>query len=1497
MSRKFFAAPAGLAPARTPRGLVPALSLAVVTALALAPTSGAADVQPSGTEDPTLATASSRSFWQDDGSVVKRIYGSPVNVKVGGAWKRIDPRLTVDGDRLRNVRGDVQVSIPRTLSGGRVEVADGAVSATLAPVGLRGTARVTGSSAGFAAAAPGVAASYASTDRGVRETLELRGAEAPSRLDFLLTPGPGLTVRPTRHGGADIVDVNGKRRMVLSPSFAWAGRALYEARNVPTRITRSGRGWRVRLDLGAAWIRQALKTQTVTVDPTLTIPNATQNATLLSANPDTAGWTDATGLLMLSAGARSTLHFDVSSVPEGARVLDAKLALHGNPYDPLVGSRPRPVSVHEMTGGWTGSQATWNSRATGQPWTTPGGDFLLDPAATVTDVRSSDGWTYWHPTTMVQRWVSGTAANNGMMLVGQPNSTDFPTYFDAINTAPWEGSAEINPYGPYLQIRYAPPAGRRRDDTYLDTQLNARTTMGVGVATGNLLLSSQDVSIAGLGQPLSLTRSYNTGLVGQWTGAFGNGGTGGLTGDVRLEPLAEGGMMLRLGDGSTYRYPKNGTGFTAAARLEADLVRKPDDTFELTYRRSQAKWRFAANGLLTQVADKNGNTISLAYTTGVLTSITDTQGRVLDVTVNLGSQITRLQDPSGRHWDYAYASVGTKGTRLTKFTDPEGGETLYAYDSSNRLRKITTPGGRVTTITYDPDSRVSEYTQITDPDAESGPTTTLRYDQDDPRCPSAESVRGTIVTDPRGNETLYCSNDQLQVIYSVDAKGHAQSRSYTSQGQVQTFSDGVGTGSAITTNGYDGLSNNLQSSVGPMGETTSYGYKAGATSLTDKYQPESQTDADQKQQFFGYDANGNMTSVRDNADPALANMQASLTYNPDGTIATAKDGENRQTGYGYFTATDGGSRRGLLKQITPAGPLNPTTLDYDTLGRVTSATDGNGKTTTYTYDKLDRVKTIVFDDDSVIAYGYDADGNTTQRSDTAGGTYGYGYDDLGRRTSESLPGGRAVSYGYDAAGNLTSLTDGSGTTGYGYDELNRTCFVAPGGGYGSCLAPPSGAITMSYDALSHRTQTRYPNGVVVDTPTDLSGKPTAILATKAGTVLTRRDYTYSTFPGGKTGELLKTQTKNGASVAETYSYDGSGHLAQAEQILMGGTTPSKLGFGFDRAGNRKTAYCLPPWPLPMTNLGATYNSANQLVMQTLSGTPTAGCPDRPSASFAYDGAGNDLRFGYNDRNQTTSVGSASLGYAGPNQAELIDDDGRTIENNLLGVGRRISGGNPTAFVRDPSGELLARKAPGNVWSYYVHDHLDSVIAVTDAAGAVSKQYDYDPDGNTIGSSSGKPEDFGYTGAYVRSGAQALYHNGLRWYDPRTARWTQPDPLDQPGDLQNANRYAYVGANPLNWTDPLGLALCTKAGKDHGICNKGGRRSGSGYPRPQDDRTYVPDGRGSGKLNVNAKTAIVSAATGAAGLACGAVSGGMAAAFCGMAGAQLSSSLTDPDKAH
>lgn len=82
-------------------------------------------------------------------------------------------------------------------------------------------------------------------------------------------------------------------------------------------------------------------------------------------------------------------------------------------------------------------------------------------------------------------------------------------------------------------------------------------------------------------------------------------------------------------------------------------------------------------------------------------------------------------------------------------------------------------------------------------------------------------------------------------------------------------------------------------------------------------------------------------------------------------------------------------------------------------------TDANGTTTNYTYDSLNRLKSVACDLLSVD-YSYDAVGNLKNLVDATDITQ-YTYDSKNRLIQETHPSGMVVRYEYDNVGNRTKV--------------------------------------------------------------------------------------------------------------------------------------------------------------------------------------------------------------------------------------------------------------------------------------------------------------------------------------------------------------------------------------------------------------------------------------------------------------------------------------------
>ena len=477
----------------------------------------------------------------------------------------------------------------------------------------------------------------------------------------------------------------------------------------------------------------------------------------------------------------------------------------------------------------------------------------------------------------------------------------------------------------------------------------------------------------------------------------------------------------------------------------------------------------------------------------------------------------------------------------------------------------------------------------------------------------------------------------------------------------------------------------------------------------------------------------------------------------------------------------------LATKTLPDGTLTEN-RQYDTNGNLVSLTHFNGVTTTYSYDALNRLLSRITPGEPTVSFTYTATGKRQTMTD-ASGTTSYSYDSMDRLTARATPEG-TLSYAYDAAGNPASIASnhvhGVSTT-YAYDSRNRLSTVEDAN-------LPSGANTTSYsyDAASNVGQVLYPNGVQSTMTYDVLNR-IAGLATQAAS------YSYQR---GAVGNLTNAVESSGRTVQ--WSYDGINRLTGENIAGAAGNANGSASYSLDPVGNRLSDSSSIP-DVPSGSYG--YNADDEVNTET------------------YDLNGNTLTtggkaFSYDSENHLTSMngGAVTLIYDGDGNrvGKSVASNGTTVTTYYL-----VDDLNPTGYpqvVEELSGagvvahqytyglqRISENQVLNGAWtpSFYGYDGGGSVRLLTNSAGAVTDEYEYDAYGNHWTVSGATPNNYLYRGEQFDSDL-GLYYLRARYYNPLTGRFLSRDPEDgTPYDPKTLHKYLYAGGDPVNAKDPTG----------------------------------------------------------------------------------------------
>jgi RHS repeat-associated protein len=412
---------------------------------------------------------------------------------------------------------------------------------------------------------------------------------------------------------------------------------------------------------------------------------------------------------------------------------------------------------------------------------------------------------------------------------------------------------------------------------------------------------------------------------------------------------------------------------------------------------------------------------------------TNEQGRRTRMTYTSEGDLERVRRVDGADStvsDVQLQYAGDSPGKLVATLDGKGNKTTYDYDAKGNLTSIAPPLplGQ-TTYSYGghagADQALSRVSSVQRPD---GRSETYDYDNLD-RLTKITFSDGTTVTN------------------TWDADGNLTSQQDTAAGtrtleydQLNRLTRQAGPGADYVNYRYD-RSGNLTAVEDPNG-TTEYGYDAAnrnrsvyVPGVTDPVVFDLDDDGNRTRTTF---PNGVVTEQSFNK----ANQLLDTCTRPASAGSACQDRTADRLldfRYGYTEATSSGDAARALQQ---------------------SVTDRDGRTTTYRYDDLDRLRRAETRDSSGqsvtdwFEYDYDAAGNVTdrRRKDTSPEAYAYnGANELcwrftgtiTTRDCSSAPSG-ATTYQYDANGNETVQNGGSRGSSE-YNARNQLTAVTSGG--------------------------------------------------------------------------------------------------------------------------------------------------------------------------------------------------------------------------------------------------------------------------------------------------------------------------------------------------------------------------------------------------------------------------------------------------------------------
>ena len=570
---------------------------------------------------------------------------------------------------------------------------------------------------------------------------------------------------------------------------------------------------------------------------------------------------------------------------------------------------------------------------------------------------------------------------------------------------------------------------------------------------------------------------------------------------------------------------------------------------------------------------------------------------------------------------------------------------------------------------------------------------------------------------------------------------------------------------------------------------------------------------------IGYDPRGNVARVeRDGRERLQAR------HDEHGRLEEARfpDGTTARTAF-------------LLGAADPAGLFVSARADrlgrterfgYAPDGALEEVVDGAGNALRFSYADGPRPDALHFPDGTREGYSYDPAGHLRRLVRADGSALDVRCDAAGRPVRIAAPDGVAE-FEYDDSGRLVAARNAEVELAWAYDDAGRLVEERQG----------DAVVAYHHDAAGLAGMT-YPSGETVRFARDLDARLVEIVDWAGGRHridyadddrawrLHAADGTTTTTWLHPTGHVAATRVEAGGAALFDCAdaLDDEDRVAERRDSRLGATRyeydaeGQLLGVARDRGPSERFAYDVAGNRTACGAGAAAFDPLNRIVSQG-------------GEAFAHDargdmverrGPGGGWRYRYDGFGRLalaegTDGRRVSFGYdpLGRRLWKRVEAAGRERTTRFVWAGEQV--------VREVGHAAASWEAPGDApfardYLYWPHTPVPLLLRergvvhqyhtdgngvpqrVTAPDGVVVWEAAVDPFGAARVTVAGLAQPWRLPGQY-HDEETGLHYNRHRYYDPSLGRYVSRDPLGVAGGL---NLYTYVGNDPVNRADPLGL---------------------------------------------------------------------------------------------